>query len=80
MISVILTVLKSVPAAAAIFEQVMELYVAWKLEQNRKDENTKNDRNSRAIAGAGELSKYCAACPYRGAGQHGTLTPASPVQ
>jgi hypothetical protein len=50
--AILLAIIKAIPAAEALFSQVLSAYSAWKIEQNLADESAKNARNAALIAAA----------------------------
>ncbi len=82
LVAALIALVKAIPAAASVLEQVAAAYATWKTEQNQRDENEKDARIdaaiSRARAGA---PKLCDACPFAcfGGGQHDGAPPAPSV-
>jgi hypothetical protein len=78
----ILAIAKAAPAVARLVSDLTDAWAAYQTENNAKDENAKNDRNSAAIAAAARpgVSNVCASCPFarKGGGQYGeaNATPA----
>lgn len=73
----LLAVAKAVPAAERLMSQVVDLYVAWKLNENRKSQLAKDARNDALVDGAGAAVRVRGICPtcgadtVNGAGQYG---------
>jgi len=77
--AILLALIKALPAAEALFSQLLTSYSAWKRDQNLNDENSKNARNEGLIAaalaarppappdplGPDGVRDLCAACPAR---------------
>lgn len=76
--------IKAIPAAEAIFAQLLDLYGEWKRKQNNESQKLKDARNAAAVAAAlSGAPVLCSSCPFsahNGAGQHGgaDLGPAVP--
>jgi hypothetical protein len=80
--ALIVALAKAMPAVERLLTQVVDLYAAWKKDQNTTDEKSKDARNAAAIAAArGGLRQLCPACPFAGdgAGQHGPAYPAPAI-
>jgi hypothetical protein len=79
----ILAIIKAVPAAEQILQQLIELYVSWKKESNRNETKSKDARDDADIdVLARRVSELCPSCPFAGicGGQHGSAQAASGVQ
>jgi hypothetical protein len=51
-VAALLAIIKAIPAAEALFAQLLAAYSAWKTEHNLADESAKNARNAALIAAA----------------------------
>lgn len=58
MVAFVIALAKAVPAFAAVLEQAVDGYRAWRIQSNNADEATKDTRNDAAVdAAVGRLPK-----------------------